>query len=41
MGFVKHGKPFSGAGIKQHTLKKKIQKKSDKLHRLEAVGYES
>lgn len=41
MGFVKHGKPFNGAGIKQHTMKKKIQKKSSKLYRLEAVGYES
>lgn len=41
MGYAKHGKPFKGSGIKQHTMKKKIQKKSTRLHRLEAVGHES
>ena len=41
LGYVKHGKPFKGIGLRQHTMKKKIQKKSDRLHRLEAVGHES
>lgn len=40
LGFGKHGKPFKGNGIKQHVMKKKIQKKSTKLERLEAVGCE-
>lgn len=40
LGYGKHGKPFKGNGIKQHIMKKKIQKKSTKLERLEAVGSE-
>lgn len=37
-GYTRHGKEFTGTGIKQHVMKKKIQKKSDKLEKLEAVG---
>jgi predicted GNAT family N-acyltransferase len=37
-GYVKHGKEFVGDGILQHTMKKKIQKKSDNLEHLQAVG---
>lgn len=40
LGYTKHGKIFTGNGIKQHTMKKKIQKKSDKLERLEAIASE-
>ena len=40
LGYAKHGKTFKGNGILQHTMKKKIQKKSNKLERLEAVGHE-
>ncbi|BDS11933.1 GNAT family N-acetyltransferase [Aureispira anguillae] len=38
LGYVKHGKEFTGNGIKQHIMKKKIQKKSTKLDKLEAEG---
>lgn len=37
-GYSKHGKEFTGNGIPQYTLKKKIQKKSDKLEQLKSVG---
>lgn len=37
-GYVKHGKEFTGNGIKQHIMKKKIQKKSEKLDILKAEG---
>lgn len=37
-GYAKHGKEFTGNGIKQHIMKKKIQKKSEKLDKLEAEG---
>lgn len=37
-GYVKHGKSFVGNGIEQHTMKKKIQKKSDSLEHLHAEG---
>ncbi|MGH1336029.1 MAG: GNAT family N-acetyltransferase [Aureispira sp.] len=38
LGYSTHGKEFTGNGIPQHTLKKKIQKKSDKLEQLKPVG---
>jgi len=38
LGYVKHGKEFTAYGIKQHVMKKKIQKKSEKLNKLEAEG---
>jgi GNAT superfamily N-acetyltransferase len=37
-GYLKHGKELDIHGIKQHVMKKKIQKKSEKLERLEPVG---
>lgn len=37
-GYTTLGKEFTSQGIPQHTLKKKIQKKSDKLEQLQAVG---
>lgn len=37
-GYSIHGKEFTGNGILQHTLKKKIQKKSDKLEQLKPIG---
>lgn len=40
LGYVKHGKEFTENGIVQQTMKKKIQKKSDKLDKLEVVGNE-
>ena len=40
LGYSKHGRPFKDYGIKQHIMKKKIQKKSLKLDKLEAVGSE-
>lgn len=40
LGYAKHGKEFTENGISQITMKKKIQKKSDKLDKLEAVGNE-
>jgi len=39
-GYLKHGKELDIHGIKQHVMKKKIQKKSEKLERLEALGNE-
>lgn len=38
LGYNKHGKEFAGNGIKQHIMKKKIQKVSKQLDKLEAVG---
>lgn len=37
-GYTKHGKSFVGNGIEQHTMKKKIQQKSDQLEQLQAIG---
>ncbi|CAA6829439.1 MAG: Unknown protein [uncultured Aureispira sp.] len=37
-GYVKHGKEFTDYGIQLHIMKKKIQKKSEKLEKLEAEG---
>jgi predicted GNAT family N-acyltransferase len=37
-GYTTHGKQFRANGILQHTMKKKIQKKSDKLDQLQAIG---
>lgn len=37
-GYTTHGKQFEANGILQHTMKKKIQKKSDKLEQLQAIG---
>jgi len=37
-GYKKHGKKFSANNIDQQVMKKKIQKKSDNLDKLEAVG---
>ncbi|MFK7799668.1 MAG: GNAT family N-acetyltransferase [Aureispira sp.] len=37
-GYTTHGKQFKANGILQHTMKKKIQKKSDKLEQLQAIG---
>lgn len=38
LGYSKHGKEFVGNAIKQHIMKKKIQKKSNKLDKLETEG---
>ncbi len=37
-GYSKHGKEFTGNGIPQYALKKKIQKKSEEVQHLRSVG---
>lgn len=40
LGYAKHGKEFVLHGIQQHTMKKKLQNKSDKLEKLESIEHD-
>lgn len=38
LGYTKHGKEFTGNEIRQHVMKKKLQRRSDRLDVLQSVG---